>query len=168
MKLSKRVMGLVVLMGLLVGSLAVGAIFAGRPTAASAAPAAQTADPCAEDDDSQEAAETADNDGVQEEVQCGSQDANEADEANEANEGNEANETDSGEQDGVVPADWSGLSLDEAKAIAENANPGATAVDAEFEQEGGAATYDVDLDNGVELSIDAVSGEIITSETDTD
>lgn len=165
MKLNKRFASILLLVGLLVGGLVAGITLAGKPAAASA----QSTDACAQDDDSQEVAETEDLDNVQEEVECGGQDGNEADEASEADEANEADEAASGEQDeqdAVIPADWTGLTLDEAKAIAESANSGAAVLDAEFEQEGGSATYEVELDNGVDVTIDALTGDIIRTETE--
>lgn len=153
MKLNKRLVGIVVLVGLLVGSLAIGAALAGKPGIAVAAPPAQT-------NDENEANEAGEKD-----------ETNEGSEANEANEANEAAETETGEQneqDGAVPKDWTGLTLDEAKAVAEAANPGTAVKDAEFEQESGTVVFEVELDNGVELVIDAVTGDIITSATDTD
>lgn len=153
MKLNKRLVGIVVLVGLLVGSLAIGAALAGKPGIAVAAPPAQT-------NDENEANEAGEKD-----------ETNEGSEANEANEANEAAETETGEQneqDGAVPKDWTGLTLDEAKAVAEAANPGTAVKDAEFEQESGTAVFEIELDNGVELVIDAVTGDIITSATDTD
>lgn len=150
MKLNKRLVGIVVLVGLLVGSLAIGAALAGKPGIAVAAPPAQT-------NDENEANEAGEKD--------------ETNETNEANEVNEAAETETGEQneqDGAVPKDWTGLTLDEAKAVAEAANPGTAVKDAEFEQESGTAVFEVELDNGVELVIDAMTGDIITSVTDTD
>lgn len=162
MKLNKRFATILLMVGLLVGGLVAGITLVGRPAPA----AAQSTDACVEDDDSQEAPETEDVDDVQEEVECGPQDENEAGEANEANEADEANEVDEASE--VAPADWTGLSLDEAKAIAVEANPGTAVVEADFEQEGGTAAYEVELDNGVELTIDALSGEILASESDAD
>lgn len=156
MKLDKRFATILLLVGLLVGGLVAGITLTGNPAPA----AAQSTDACVEDDDSQEAPETNVVDDVQEEVECGPQDENEADEADEANEADEASE--------VVPADWTGLSLDKAKAIAVGANPGTAVVEADFEQEGGTAAYEVELDNGVDLTIDALSGEILSSESDSD
>lgn len=148
MKFKKRVIGVLVLIGLLVGSLAAGAIFSGRPGSA----AAQTTNGCADDDDGQETAETGDKDAVQEEVQCGDQEENEANEANEADEADETAPT--------------GLSLtaDEAQVIVEAANPDAATLAVEYDRENGRDLFEVELDNGQDVKVDAATGEIVATE----
>ena len=164
MKLNKQVASILLVVGLLIGGLVAGIVIAGQPAGASAAPSSQTSDPCVEDDDTMEAEETKDLDDVQEEVECGPQDENEADEVEEADEaeGSEAEEHDGAEE--TVPADWTGITADEAWAIVQAANPGTSSVATEFEQEGGVAVYEFELDNGSEVSVDATTGEIVGTE----
>jgi len=141
--------------GLLAGSLGAGAFLAGRPGHA----AAQTADSCAaDDDDSAETAETEDKDDVQEEVECGAQDENEADEANEIDEANEADEADE-----TTPAGLS-ITADQAQAIVEEANPGATTLAVEYDRENGRDLFEVELDNGQDVTVDVATGEIVAPE----
>jgi uncharacterized membrane protein YkoI len=56
------------------------------------------------------------------------------------------------------------LSADEAKAAAEAAQPGTKAVKVELESEDGFLVYDVELDNGMELTIDAGDGTVLLTE----
>ena len=57
---------------------------------------------------------------------------------------------------------------DEAAAIALEANPETEVVGVESEREGGRRLYEVELANGVEVEIDAVSGEIVVTEREDD
>ncbi|MFQ5420884.1 MAG: PepSY domain-containing protein [Anaerolineae bacterium] len=155
MKLKNLTIGVLVLIGLLVGSLSAGALPAGRPGHAAAAPSAQSTDACAQDDDGQETADTEDKDDVREDVECGTQDESEVDEANEANEVDEADET--------APAGLS-LTADEAQAIVEAANPGATTLAVEYDRENGRDLFEVELDNGQDVQVDADTGEIVATE----
>jgi len=86
-------------------------------------------------------------------------DDGEAEEVGELNDGEEANEEG---DNATVPAD-AAITADEAKAIAEKANPGAAAREVEFEREGGVDAWEVELDNGVEVRIDPHSGEILNA-----
>src|SRR5262245_52297174 len=56
------------------------------------------------------------------------------------------------------------ITAEEAQAIAEGANPGATALHVEFEREGGKEFWEVELDNGIEVMVDATSGQILGTE----
>ena len=49
---------------------------------------------------------------------------------------------------------------------AEAANPGTTALDVELENENGALVYEVELDNGLEVMIDAANGNILGTEVE--
>jgi len=60
------------------------------------------------------------------------------------------------------------LTPDEAKAAAEAASPGATATDIDLEREGGRDVYEVQLDNGMEVELDAATGEILETELEDD
>lgn len=152
MKMKKWAVGVLLMAGLLVGGIGAGTFLAGQPGRAAAAPAAQATDPCAEDDDSAEVPETEDVDNVEEEVQCGPQDENEADEAGESDAADE-----------TAPA---GLALTavQAQQIAEDANPGVATLAVEFDRENGHDIWEVELDNGQDVKVDANSGEILLTE----
>ncbi|MCA9948073.1 MAG: PepSY domain-containing protein [Anaerolineales bacterium] len=207
MKMKKWTIGVLVMAGLLVGGLFGGVILGGLPGRAAAAPAAQTSDPCIEDDDSAEAADTEDVDNVEEEVECGPQDENEADEGNVSSAAdcanqdddsadaadtedtdnveeevecgpqneNEADEDSAGEEaedgnetvdtsDEVVPNDV-GVTAVQAQTIAEEANPNTATLAVEFDREGGKDIWEVELDNGLDVKVDANSGQILLTET---
>jgi hypothetical protein len=56
---------------------------------------------------------------------------------------------------------------EQARAVAESANPGAKALDIAIDQvneSGGAFIYEVELDNGVDVAVDASTGKILGSE----
>ncbi len=65
-------------------------------------------------------------------------------------------------------AQQSQLTPDEAKAAAEAESPGATATDVSLEREGSVDVYEVQLDNGMEVEIDAATGEILEIELEDD
>jgi uncharacterized membrane protein YkoI len=79
-------------------------------------------------------------------------DANEAEETNGADGSNEA-----------APAS-TGISADEAQAIAEAAHPGAATLFVEFDREWGRDIWEVELDNGLDVQVDAGTGEILGTE----
>lgn len=56
------------------------------------------------------------------------------------------------------------ISADRAKAAAEAAHPGATAVKVELDNENGALVYSVELSNGVDVKVDAGNGKILHTE----
>jgi len=94
MKLKRWTIGVLVMVGLLIGGLFGGILLAGQPGRAAASPAAQTTDSCVEDDDSAEVGDAEDTDDVEEEVECGPQDENEADEDSASSEADCANQDD--------------------------------------------------------------------------
>lgn len=65
-------------------------------------------------------------------------------------------------------AQQSQLTSDEAKAAAEAVSPGAAATHVGLEYEGGKDVYEVQLDNGMEVEIDATTGEILATEQSDD
>jgi uncharacterized membrane protein YkoI len=144
MRNNKTIIIVIVLLGLLVGSLGAG-VFLGRwALSANAAPAAQEGDDTddagdVEDDDADEAGETDDTGDVEDDAT------------------DEAGETD----DDDVSSGQAGITPDEAKAAAEAANPGAQALDVDLENENGAILYEVELDNGLEVQVDANNGNIL-------
>jgi uncharacterized membrane protein YkoI len=64
--------------------------------------------------------------------------------------------------DDVVPTN-TGITADEAKKIAEEANPGATALEVDFDHEGGKDMWEIELSNNVEVEVDANSGSILAT-----
>jgi len=170
MKVKKVAIGILVMIGLLVGSLGAGAILAGKTGHVSAAPSAQSTDACAQNNDGQETVGTAaDKDNVQQEVQCGAQDGSEAADTNEAGKSNETAETaETGETAETAEMAPAGLAItaDQAQAIVETANPGAATLAVEYDRENGSDLYSVKLDNGQNVTVDAATGAIVATEAD--
>jgi len=82
---------------------------------------------------------------------------------NDANEVEESDGADADQSDEAAPA-TTGISAAEAQAIAEAANPGATTLFVEFDREWGKDIWEVELDNGLDVQVDATTGEILGSE----
>jgi uncharacterized membrane protein YkoI len=151
------------------------------------------ADECSaetEDDDAAEASETgADTDSI--ELECGEQhedeDGNENAACNVGEDDDAAEAAESGpdvddiqegcndeNEDGTedldeaeeAPSVDTQITAEEAITIAEAANPGSTSLEVEFEREGGVELWEVELDSGVEVQINANSGEILLAEAD--
>ena len=76
-------------------------------------------------------------------------------------------EDDDGDEANVSP-DQTGITADEAKAAAEAANPGAKALDVDLENENGTILYEVELDNGLEVMVDAANGNILGNDQEND
>ena len=76
-----------------------------------------------------------------------------------ANEDDDANEADEVEE--AVSPDQATISAADAKAAAEAAYPEAKAVAVELEHERGQVVYEVELDNGLEVQIDATNGDFL-------
>jgi uncharacterized membrane protein YkoI len=64
--------------------------------------------------------------------------------------------------DVTAPANTA-ITADEAKKIAEEANPGATALSVDFDHEGGHDMWEVELNNNAEVEVDANSGAILAT-----
>jgi uncharacterized membrane protein YkoI len=143
MKTNKRIAGAVIGAGLLLGSLGSGFVLAQGSTP-SAPPAVVQAAP---------QQETGPDDQVQEPSYPGSvlldqaqyEDMSEADEAT-ALQGKAA------------------INADAAKAAAEAANPGTTAVKVELDNENGVLVYSVELDSGLDVKVDAGNGKVVHTE----
>ena len=87
--------------------------------------------------------------------------AQQDDEDNEQDENeNEAGEND---DDNATPPANTPITAEQAKAIAEEANPGTSALEVEYEREGGSEHFEVELDNGLEVLINPTTGEIVGS-----
>ncbi len=56
------------------------------------------------------------------------------------------------------------ITADQAKAAAEAANPGATAVKVGLDNENGVLVYSVELSNGLDVKVDAGNGQILHTE----
>jgi len=65
---------------------------------------------------------------------------------------------------GSTPSNTAAITADEAKAAALAANPGANVVASELDKENGALVYEVELDNGLEVAVDANTGAILGTE----
>lgn len=65
-----------------------------------------------------------------------------------------------------VRPDQAGVTAEAARAAAESANPGAKALEVESENENGTLVYEVELDNGLEVIVDATNGNILRTERD--
>lgn len=145
MKINKKVATVVMLAGLLVGSLGVGLTLTGKLGAAAAAPVQQTQPvdvPAAEDGDS-----------TQDTSYTGSIPVDEA-------QIDGMSETD----EAVALQGQASISADEAKAAAEAANPGAKAAKVELDNENGYLVYSVELDNGLDVKIDAGDATVLHTE----
>lgn len=166
MKINRTLGVTVVLVGLLLGGLAAGALFSQKVDVNAAPPAQQgSTEETNEANDNEAGGEV---NGTNETADTEQADTNEAAEPQSGNEANEANESQSsGEVDeNAALQSQAGLTADEAKVIAEQANPGAKATDIELGQaneNSGAVVYDVELDNGVNILVDANSGAILSS-----
>jgi uncharacterized membrane protein YkoI len=65
-----------------------------------------------------------------------------------------------------VRPDQAGITTDAARAAAEAGNPGTKALEVELENEHGTLVYEVELDNGLEVIVDAANGKILGTERD--
>ncbi|MEO6457230.1 MAG: PepSY domain-containing protein [Chloroflexia bacterium] len=65
--------------------------------------------------------------------------------------------------DGVIPAGIP-ITANQAQATAEKANPGTATIAVEFDREGGKDIWEVELNNGLDVQVDANSGDIILTE----
>ena len=115
------------------------------------------------DDDNAEAADTADTDNMEEEVQCGPQDGNEADEISGSEVENGAEDAAADTGDETAPAGLTVTAV-QSQSIAEEANPGTATLAVEFDRENGKDIWEVELDNGRDVKVDAGSGQILLTE----
>ena len=67
------------------------------------------------------------------------------------------------QSDEVAPSS-TGISAGQAQLIAEAANPGAATLNVEFDREGGKDIWEVELNNGLDVKIDANSGVVLLTE----
>ena len=88
--------------------------------------------------------------------------------AQEDNDTDDAGEVDEDGDGANVSPDQTGITPDEAKAAAEAANPGAKALNVDLENENGTILYEVELDNGLEVMVDAGNGNILGNDEEND
>lgn len=96
---------------------------------------------------------------VQSQKQAVPNETNEATETNEAAETNEANEA-------AALQGQAAITQADAEAAALAANSGATVVKTALDKENGVLVYDVKLDNGIDVTVDANTGAVLTSAKD--
>jgi uncharacterized membrane protein YkoI len=72
---------------------------------------------------------------------------------------------DDGDEAEVTP-DQASITAEAARAAAEAENPGTKAREVELENENGTLVYEVELDNGLEVIVDAANGNILGTERD--
>ena len=113
----------------------------------------QASQNCGPEIEDGEAAEAENSD----EEECDQQNENAVD----ANEATEANGQD--QSDEIAPASTD-ITADESQAIAEGANPGATTLAVELDREGGQDIWEVELNNNLDVKVDASSGAILSTE----
>ena len=143
-------------------------------------PAAQAQDCNQQDDDSAEVQNGPDTDNVEE--QCGDQNEADADDGEEAvgpdtdnveEQVGDQNEVDTGEEaesaDGkeVAPTGTLAITADEAQTAALTAYSG-TILQTELDDENGQLVYSVEFDGGVDVKVDAMTGEVLGTETGQD
>jgi hypothetical protein len=75
-------------------------------------------------------------------------------------------EADDVEEEHEVLPDQASISAEEAMAVAEAANPGAKALEVELENENGVLVYEVEMDDGLEVMVDAANGNILGTEAE--
>ena len=80
---------------------------------------------------------------------------------NDASEAEESNGQD--QSDETAPA-TTGITADEAQGIAEAAYPGAATLFVEFDREGRKDIWEVELNNGLDVQVDASTGDILRTE----
>ena len=154
-----------------------GAVATGSFAKNSHAPAAHSQDCDQDDDDSAEVQDAADTDDVEE--QCGDQNEADADDGEEAvgldtdnveEEVVNQTEVDAGEEaDGAeaVPAGTPAITAEEAQTAALTAYSG-TIVQTELDDENGQLVYSVEFDGDVDVKVDAMTGEVLGTETGQD
>jgi uncharacterized membrane protein YkoI len=162
MKINKSFAIVVIVFGLLAGGLVAGILFSRQPLPVDAASPAQQ-DPGCVDDDQNVETDNPEDSGCDDE-------ADDADEPGDVDEGDDGEDDDANEADGADEAntspDKAGITADEARAAAEAAYAGTKAVEVELERENGLLMYEVRLDNGLEVIVDAANGDIIGTEQD--
>jgi uncharacterized membrane protein YkoI len=167
---------------------AMGAVAMQSFAKSNSAPAVQAQVCDQQDDDSAEVQDAPDTNNV--ELQCGEQVKDSQPDGAEAPESESPGAADTGTQDpsytGSVAVDQAqteslseadesaalqgitNISAADAEAAALAANPGATVVKIELDNENGALVYSVELSNGADVKVDAGNGTILFTDSDAD
>lgn len=77
------------------------------------------------------------------------------------NEATEANGQDQADESTLAVT---GITAEQAQAIVEAANPGIATLNVEFDRESHKEVWEVELDNGLDVKVDATTGEILSTE----
>jgi uncharacterized membrane protein YkoI len=96
--------------------------------------------------------------------QSGAQDGETKDGTVDAETKDGANQPDNEAADAAALAGKATVTADQAKATALAANPGATVVKAELDDENGVLVYSVELSTGADVKIDAQKGNIVNTD----
>jgi uncharacterized membrane protein YkoI len=136
-----------------------------RSLAASHAAVSAQSQSCDQQDaDSAEVAGAADTDNV--DLQCGEQ---VEDGQPDGAEGTEADEPEGNEADEAAALQGKAtISAADAESAALAANPGASVVKTELDDENGTVAYSVELSNGADVKVDAANGAILTTDSGAD
>lgn len=158
MKLNRRSKIALMFAGLLIGALAAYAL-TGLPASAAAGASVPTSDACADDDVAGQAEREAGDLGEAEDADCLADPDNDTTgvEGESAGEDSEAERS-----EGAAPVD-TGITAEEARAIAAAAYPGTTVEEIELEQDG---IFDAELSNGTEVRVDATTGSLLSLVTE--
>ena len=120
-------------------------------------PAGQS-EQCDQNETDREEVDSAQADTDQNEVECGDQGAADGEEANSA-------ETEGADDAESAPAGAPAITSDQARDAALAVHSG-TVKSIELESENGALIYTVEFTNGVEVEVDAATGEVLKTEQD--
>lgn len=83
-----------------------------------------------------------------------------------ADDGEDGDANETGEAEEAVSPAQAGITADQAKAAAEAAYPGTKARRVELEGENGVTAYEVELDNGLEVLVNAANGDLLGVDAD--
>jgi uncharacterized membrane protein YkoI len=167
-----RYLGLALILMLLFGAIAARSYRASAQSGPTPEPQVQVS---GAEDDKAEAPDgtTPDTDDIQSEEQGGPQDETAGAEGDNVQEPNYAgsisvDETQyegmTEEQEGAALASLAKISAEDAKSAALSANPGATVLKVELDNENGAVVYSVELSSGAEVKIDAGTAVVLHTE----
>ena len=159
MKLDRRSTIVLILTGLLIGALVTAFALTGLPASAAPAASARSTDACAGDYVAGEAESEAGDAGEAEGADCPGDHDNDA---LEVEDGSASEDSDATGSEGAAPAD-TGITAEEARAIVAAAYPGTSVKEIELEQDG---TFEAELSNGAEVRVDAITGSLLSLETE--
>jgi len=154
----KRFVALAAIAILVVGAMGV---ISYRTYAQNPTPSASQTQDCSEDQDIEDHVQGPDQDEV--ELQCGDQDEGSEAEDAQTSEVEDAKLDESAET--AALQNQAKITPEQAQEIALIANPGATVVEIELDNENGQVVYGVELSTGVEVKVDAIGGVILATES---